>query len=55
MKAVIDRFKRDQSGASSVEYALIATIIGIGIIVSVGGIRDGLNDYFNNVRTALEK
>jgi pilus assembly protein Flp/PilA len=55
MRALVARFCKDQSGSSAVEYAVIAGIIGLGIIASVGAIRDSLNLGFNNVQTELGK
>jgi pilus assembly protein Flp/PilA len=55
MKDVARRFAADQSGATAVEYALLAGIIALGIIASVGGLRDGLNTIFNNTKTELSK
>ncbi len=55
MKSIGTRFVKDESGATAIEYALIAGIIGLGIIVSLGALRDGLNNHFNNVVTALSK
>ena len=48
-------FARDESGATAIEYGLIAAIVGIGIIVGLGALRDGLNSLFNNVVTQLAK
>jgi pilus assembly protein Flp/PilA len=55
MKTVVTRFAEDQSGATAIEYGLIAAIVGIGIIVGLGALRDGLNTLFNNVVTNLNK
>jgi len=55
MRRVLTRFATEESGATAIEYALLAGIIAIGIIVSVGGIRDGLNTIFNNTKTELSK
>lgn len=55
MQAFVTRFLKNQSGSSAVEYAVIAAIIGLGIIASVGSIRDGLNNHFNNAKTELSK
>ena len=51
MSAFITRFLNDESGATAIEYGLIAAIVGIGIIVGLGALRDGLNNLFNNVKT----
>ena len=55
MKTVVTRFAEDQSGATAIEYGLIAAIVGIGIIVGLGSLRDGLNTLFNNVVTNLNR
>jgi pilus assembly protein Flp/PilA len=53
MTIIVTRFWRDDSGATAIEYALIAGIVGLGIIVALGALRDGLNNIFNNVKTPL--
>jgi pilus assembly protein Flp/PilA len=55
MDAIIARFVKDESGATAIEYGLIAAIVGIGIIVGLGALKDGLNNLFNNVKTQLSK
>jgi len=54
MRTMLRRFIEDESGASAVEYAVVAGIIAIGIIVSVGAIRDSLNDIFNNTSAEIK-
>jgi pilus assembly protein Flp/PilA len=53
MSKLATRFLNDESGATAIEYGLIAAIVGVGIIVGLGALRDGLNDLFNNVKTQL--
>jgi pilus assembly protein Flp/PilA len=55
MRAIVTGFMRDESGATAIEYALIAGIVGLGIIVGVSAVRDGLNLQLNNVSTQLSK
>lgn len=55
MKALFIRFLEDDSGATAIEYGLIAAIVGIGIIVGLNSLTDGLNTLFNNVKTNLTK
>lgn len=55
MHTIVARFFKDESGATAIEYGLIAAIVGIGIIVGLGAVRDGLNNLFNNVSTELQK
>jgi pilus assembly protein Flp/PilA len=44
----------DESGATSIEYALIATGLSIVIVVAVTGIGTSLNDRFTAVRNAFK-
>jgi pilus assembly protein Flp/PilA len=55
MQNLISRFVEDESGATAIEYGLIAAIVGIGIIVGLGNVKTGLNNLFNNVQTELGK
>ncbi len=40
MKAAFSRFVQDESGATAIEYGLIATVIGVGILASLGGLKN---------------
>ena len=55
MKTVVTRFLKDESGVTAIEYGLIAAFIGVGIIVSLGPLRDALNAMFNNVKANLSR
>ncbi len=55
MQGLINRFVADEQGATAIEYGLIAAIVGIGIVVGLGALRDGLNNLFTNVNTKLSK
>jgi pilus assembly protein Flp/PilA len=46
-------FLRDESGATAIEYALIASFIAIAIVSSVKGIGTNLNSTFNKVSSNL--
>jgi pilus assembly protein Flp/PilA len=53
MNAIINRFLHDESGATAIEYGLIAALISvaiIGILTTVGG---DLKTTFGKVQTAL--
>lgn len=52
---MLRRFAQDDSATTSIEYALIATIVSLSIIVGLAAMRDGLNTHFNNVTTALSR
>ena len=47
-------FLSDQSGATAIEYCLIAAGISIVILVAVNGIGTTLNDRFASVNTSLK-
>lgn len=43
------RFLRDETGATAIEYALIASFIAVAIVAAAKGIGTNLNSTFNNV------
>jgi pilus assembly protein Flp/PilA len=47
------RFLKDQSGATAIEYGLIAAGISIAIIVAVQGLGGTLNGIFTTVNGQL--
>lgn len=53
MKTVLTRFVKDESGATAIEYGLIAAIVAVGIIIGLQNLRDGLNTMFNNLKTQV--
>lgn len=53
MKTLMSRFANDESGATAIEYGLIAAIVGVGIILSLGQLRDALIATFGNIATRL--
>ncbi len=54
MKASILRFIRNESGATAIEYGLIAAGISVAIIAVVQGLGTNLNNTFQSVSTALK-
>ena len=54
MRQVFSKFLRDQSGATAIEYCLIAAGISIVIVVAVNGIGSQLSDKFTLVNTSLK-
>jgi pilus assembly protein Flp/PilA len=53
MKSLFSRFVKDESGATAIEYGLIAAIIGVGIVVSLQGVKGKLVSTFSDVSTGL--
>jgi len=54
MKNLIARFVKDESGATAIEYGLIAAGISLAIIAVVNGLGSTLNTKFNNINTSLK-
>lgn len=53
MTNLLSRFVKDESGATAIEYGLIAAIISVGIIAALGPVRDALNTTFGSIATGL--
>jgi pilus assembly protein Flp/PilA len=51
---MVTRFLKDESGATAIEYGLIAALIAVGIIVSVRLLGSQISDTFNNVGNAMQ-
>ena len=54
MKTLLSRFVKDQSGATAIEYGLIAAGISVAIIAVVQGLGTSLKNTFSTVSTALQ-
>jgi pilus assembly protein Flp/PilA len=53
MKTLVTRFLKDQSGATAIEYGLIAAGISVAIIAVVQGIGTTLNTKFTTLSNSL--
>ncbi|MGY6569328.1 MAG: Flp family type IVb pilin [Salinarimonas sp.] len=49
MKTLLQRFAADQSGATAIEYALIAVIVSIAIVASMRTIGDSVIELFDYI------
>ena len=47
------RFMNDESGATAIEYGLIAALIAVAAIVAMGAVGNGLQNTFNDVAGEL--
>jgi pilus assembly protein Flp/PilA len=54
VRQLVLRFIADQTGATAIEYALIATGISIVILASVNSIGTSVSNKFTSVSTALK-
>jgi pilus assembly protein Flp/PilA len=53
--STLNRFLQDESGATAIEYGLIAAGISVAIIAVVQGLGSQLNTTFTKVTTELAK
>jgi pilus assembly protein Flp/PilA len=54
MTKLFARFLQDQTGATAIEYALIAAGISLAIIAVVNGLGTTLNTKFTSVNNSLK-
>jgi len=52
MSQFVSRFIKDESGATAIEYGLIAALIAVVIITAVSTVGKNLGATFNNVADA---
>jgi len=54
MKTLVLKFLKEESGATAIEYGLIAAGIAIAIITAVQGVGTALNGNFGTITTSLK-
>ena len=54
MSNIFSRFVRDESGATAIEYGLIAALIAVVIIGAVTAVGSGLSTTFTTVSTQVK-
>ncbi len=50
---IIAQFAKDESGATAIEYGLIAALIAVGIIVAATTLGTSLSSLFTRISTKL--
>ncbi|MET3853305.1 Flp family type IVb pilin [Rhizobium sp. OAE497] len=53
MTKLLARLFRDESGATAIEYGLIAALISVALIAGASSLGNGLSDTFNVVSSKL--
>ncbi len=53
MYSLIQKFAREERGATSIEYGLIAAGIGVAVITLVGQVGDEIRTMFTGIDTQL--
>jgi pilus assembly protein Flp/PilA len=55
MKPFLSAFIKDESGVTAMEYGMIASLVAIAIITTLGHVGEELNKTFTTIREALER
>ena len=50
---LIMRFVKESQGQDLIEYALLASVISIGVIAAMGVVKDALNTEFTSISTSV--
>ena len=53
MTSLIAKLVKDESGATAIEYGLIAALVAVAAIVGMTALGNSLNGIFQNVSTQL--
>ncbi len=54
MSKFVSRFLKDESGATAIEYGLIAALIAVALVTAMGFLGTGLKNSFQNIQGKLE-
>ena len=54
MTSIIKAFFKDESGATAIEYGLIAAGISVAIITAVNGLGSKINSNFQTISSSLK-
>lgn len=54
MSKIFARFLKDESGATAIEYGLIAALISVALIAGATTLGNSLNTQFNNIASYLD-
>ena len=54
MSKLFARFLKDESGATAIEYGLIAGLIAVGIIMAATSLGESLTGLFNHISGELD-
>jgi pilus assembly protein Flp/PilA len=55
MTKIFARFVKDESGATAIEYGLIAALIALAIMLGAGALGTSLNDKFTGIAEKLDE
>lgn len=53
-RSALKRFWSDESGATAIEYGLLAALLGLALVGVLTGLSGALNGAFGKAKTAVE-
>jgi len=54
MSELLNKFMKEESGATMVEYAIMVALIAIAVAITVAAIGSSLNTLFQTVSTCIQ-
>ncbi len=54
VKNAVMTFLRDEEGASGIEYALVAAMVAVALVLFVEPVRTAISTVFTDIQEALE-
>jgi pilus assembly protein Flp/PilA len=55
MKTLLNRFLKDESGATAIEYGLIAALLSVAIIGTISNVGTQLTDTYTKIEEKLQE
>jgi pilus assembly protein Flp/PilA len=55
MSKLVARFVKDESGATAIEYGLIAALIALAIMVGAGALGNAIDEQFKSIANTLNE
>ena len=53
MTTFVNRFLKDESGATAIEYGLIASLVAVVLVTAIGALGVKLTGTFNAIQAAI--
>lgn len=51
--SIVKRFLKDESGATAIEYGLIASLVSVAILAALNNFGDATEAMYNKIETAV--
>jgi pilus assembly protein Flp/PilA len=55
MSKLVARFVKDESGATAIEYGLIAALIALAIMFGAGALGNAIDDQFRRIANTMNE